>query len=195
LNAKTFGPQQFTYDAQRDVYICPQGQLLRRYRTEYTAEKVEYHADPASCNACPVKAACTPSAQGRAVHRRFEEAHLDRVRAYHAGEPYAKAMRKRKMWVEPLFAEGKQWHGMRRFHLRCLWRVNSEALLLAAGQNVKRLLQQRGWGRRPFPSAAAEVRDQRDVGSPRRLGDLLAPAGCSVQHDGDTATYRPLRAA
>jgi hypothetical protein len=43
--------------------------------------------------------------------------------------------------------------------LRRLWRVNSEALLLAAGQNLKRLLQQRGWGRRPFPDgvAAAEA--------------------------------------
>ena len=31
---------------------------------------------------------------------------------------YHKAMRKRQVWVEPLFAEGKQWHQMRRFRLR-----------------------------------------------------------------------------
>src|SRR5260370_17318579 len=64
-------------------------------------------------------------------------------------------MGKRKVWIEPLFAEGKQWHGMRRFRLRQLWRVNCEALLIASGQNLKRLLQQRGWGRRPFPDGAA----------------------------------------
>lgn len=128
-----YGPHQFTYDAERDVYVCPQDHPLRRYRTEYTAEKVEYRADAATCNACPVKAACTPSAHGRSVHRHFDEAYLDRVRAYHAGEPYAKAMRKRKVWVEPLFAEAKEWHGLRRFRLRSLWRVNSEALLIAAG--------------------------------------------------------------
>jgi hypothetical protein len=29
----------------------------------------------------------------------------ERVRGYHETEPYAKAMRKRKVWVEPLFAE------------------------------------------------------------------------------------------
>jgi DDE family transposase len=62
--------------------------------------------------------------------------------------------RKRSVWVEPLFAEGKQWHGMRRFRLRRLWRVNSEALLIASGQNLKRLLQKRGWGRRPFATEA-----------------------------------------
>src|ERR1700694_6064720 len=35
-----------------------------------------------------------------------------------------------------------------------LWRVNCEALVIASGQNLKRLLQQRGWGRRPFPTEA-----------------------------------------
>lgn len=149
-----YGPRRFTYDAERDVYVCPQGQPLRPYRRELLAEKVEYRAAPTICNACPVKAECTPSAHGRLVHRHFAEAYLDRVRAYHLGKPYAKAMRKRKVWVEPLFAEGKQWHGMRRFRLRSLWRVNTEALLLATGQNLKRLLQQRGWGQRPFPNGA-----------------------------------------
>jgi hypothetical protein len=59
------------------------------------------------------------------------------------------------VWVEPLFAEAKEWHGLRRFRLRHLWRVNCEALLTAAGQNLKRLLSTRGWGRRPLPSGAA----------------------------------------
>jgi hypothetical protein len=59
------------------------------------------------------------------------------------------------VWVEPLFAEEKDWHGLRRFRLRRLWRVNCEALLTAAGQNLKRLLAKRGWGRRPLPSGAA----------------------------------------
>ncbi|MFL5627116.1 MAG: transposase [Ktedonobacteraceae bacterium] len=79
---------------------------------------------------------------------------LDRVRAYSTTEAYQKAYRKRSVWVEPLFAEGKQWHGMRWFPLRRLWRVNCEALMRAAGQNLKRLLKKRGWGRRPFPAEA-----------------------------------------
>jgi hypothetical protein len=82
---------------------------------------------------------------------------LDRVRGYHATEPDAKAMRKRQVWVEPLFAEAKAWHGLRRFRLRGLEQVNGEARLIAAGQNLKRLLRYRGWGRRPFPTGAAGV--------------------------------------
>jgi hypothetical protein len=74
---------------------------------------------------------------------------------HRATEAYRKAMRKRQVWVEPFFAEAKEWHGLCRFRLRGLDNVNGEALLIAAGQNLKRLLSWRGWGRRPFPSGAA----------------------------------------
>jgi transposase len=150
-----FGPAQFIYDSEQDVYRCPQGQLLRPCRREYQAQKTEYRANAVTCNACPVKAACTPGTQGRIVHRSFQAAVQERVRAYQRTPAYEKALRKRQVWVEPLFGEGKQWHGMRRFRLRGLWRVNTEALLMATGQNLKRLLQQRGWEHRPFPDGAA----------------------------------------
>ena len=68
----------------------------------------------------PVKAPCTTSDHGRIVHRSFYEAYLDKVRGYHATEAYQKAMRKRQVWVEPLFAEAKEWHGLRRLRLRGL---------------------------------------------------------------------------
>jgi hypothetical protein len=55
---------------------------------------------------------------------------------------------------QPLFAEAKDWRGLRWFRLRLLWRVNIESLRIAAGQNLKRLLKKRCWGRRPFPAEA-----------------------------------------
>jgi transposase len=150
-----YGPAQFSDDAAQDVYVCPEGTLLRPARREYGAEKVEYRADATICNACPMKAECTPSDAGRAVHRSFHAAYLDRVRGYHETEAYAKAMRKRKVWIEPLFGEAKQWHGMRQFRLRGLQKVNIEGLFIATGQNLKRLLSAKGWGRRPWPDSAA----------------------------------------
>jgi hypothetical protein len=35
--------------------------------------------------------------------------------------------------------------------------VNGEALMIATGQNLKRLLKKRGWGRRPFPAEGAAL--------------------------------------
>ena len=109
-------------------------------------------ADAAVYNACPVKAACTTSAHGRKIHRSFYADYLDRVRSYHATEAYRRAMAKRKVWVEPLFAEGKAWHGLRRLRWRGLHNANVHGLLIAAGQNLKRWLAATGWGRRSGPT-------------------------------------------
>jgi Transposase DDE domain len=110
------------------------------------------HFSAGSYNACPVKAECTDSAHGRTILRPFLAEYLDLVRAYHETPAYEKAMRKRQVWVEPLFCEAKDWHGLRRFRLRGLDNANIEGLMVAAGQNLKRLLKKWGWGRRPWPT-------------------------------------------
>jgi transposase len=146
-----FGQDAFAYDAARDVYRCPADHLLARERIKHTEGVIVYRADPVSCNVCPLKAKCTESTRGRIVHRSLYAEYLDRVRGYHATQAYKKAMRKRQVWVEPLFAEAKLWHGLRRFRRRGLDNVNIEGLLIAAGQNLKRFLAATGWGRRHAP--------------------------------------------
>lgn len=44
---------------------------------------------------------------GPQVLRYFDEAYVDRVRAYRGTFPYEKALRKRRVWVKPLFAEAR----------------------------------------------------------------------------------------
>jgi hypothetical protein len=146
-----YGSSCFTYDADQDEYQCPQGQPLRRRKAKYTERVVVYQAEAGTCNACLLKAACTASHHGRQVRRPFEAEYLDRVRAYHQTALYGKMMRKRQVWVEPLFGEAKDWHGLRRFRLRGLWKLNCEGLLTATGQNLKRWLSSvRSWMRRAW---------------------------------------------
>src|SRR6266436_4735066 len=143
-----FSIEAFTYDAERDVYVCPAGKELHVFPAHSTERSLRYRAYARDCNHCPLKAQCTTGTRGRSLCRSVDEPCLERVHAYQQTEPYKKALRKRQVWVEPIFAEAKDWHGMRRFRLRRLWRVNCEALRIAAGQNLKRLLKKRGWGRR-----------------------------------------------
>ncbi len=149
-----FSPDRFRYEAARDIYICPAGKELHFVQGQSTDRQRRYRAYVKDCNACPLKAQCTTNKQGRSLCRSVDEEYLDRVRAYQPTEPYKKALRKRSVWVEPLFAEGKQWHGMRRLRLRERERVNCEALMRAAGQNLKRLLKKRGGRHRPGPAEA-----------------------------------------
>ena len=59
-------------------------------------------------------------------------------------------------------------------------RVNCEALVIASGQNLKRLLQKRGWGRRPFPTEAVA---------------LMPPPKRETEASLSTQTRTPLRRA
>jgi hypothetical protein len=103
-----FGRDAFAYDVERDVYRCPGSQELRFRKHKHTERVRIYQAPAAACDACALKAQCTTSTNGRQRKRSVDEAYLDRVRGYHAIEAYQKAMRKRQIWVEPLFAEAKK---------------------------------------------------------------------------------------
>ncbi|HZB82584.1 MAG TPA: transposase [Rubrobacteraceae bacterium] len=156
-----FGREDFTYDPKKDVYVCPAGKLLRPLGKKKDGEEdregkaTSYRAKASSCKRCELRARCTSNKLGRTLRRGPFEGYLDRVRAYRGTYPYEKALRKRQVWVEPLFAEAKDWHGMRRFRLRRLEKVNIEALLVASGQNIKRLLAAKDRGPRSLAQAAA----------------------------------------
>src|SRR4051794_29337044 len=157
-----FGREDFTYDPKEDVYVCPAGELLRPLGKKKNEEERErkvttYRAMASSCKTCQLRSRCTSDKLGRNLRRGPLEGYLDRVRSYAGTHSYQKALRKRKVWIEPLFGEAKDWHGMRRFRLRRLEKVNIEALLIASGQNVKRLLT--FGGHRPKkPAQAAALR-------------------------------------
>src|SRR5690348_6196664 len=127
-----FGKARFEYDAVADEYRCPQGTVLPFRKHDYTQQVYIYQAEAATCNSCALKAQCTTSDLGRQVKRNFAEEYQERVRAYEHTSAYQKARAKRRVWVEPLFGEAKQWHGLGRFRLRGLEKVNSESLLMAA---------------------------------------------------------------
>jgi hypothetical protein len=88
-----------------------------------------------------VKGECTGSKSGRHIFRSFFQKYLDEAEAYRQTEAYQKVMRKRSVWVEPLFGEAKEFHRLRRFRLRRLLKVNIEGVMVAAGQNLKRLIK------------------------------------------------------
>ena len=65
--------------------------------------------------------------EARGSHRSYslKDEYIDIIRSHMQTEPYQKAVRKRKVWIEPLFAEGKLWHCMGRVRTRTLRKVNA----------------------------------------------------------------------
>ena len=112
-----YGRDKFIYDEEQDEFRCPEGQPVPRYRPSTRRRSSSTGPTRPPATPAPVKAACTDSVHGRTIQRSVYAEYLEKVRSYHTTEAYKKAMRKRKVWVEPLFAEAKEWHGLRR--LRC----------------------------------------------------------------------------
>ncbi len=91
---------------------------------------------------------------------------------------------KRKVWVEPLFGESQQWHGLRRFRLRGLAKVNCEGVMTATGQNLKRLLASRGWGGVEPPGQAGTGRQRQHPHRTARIDQMYGDDG--VRWDGQS---------
>lgn len=155
VRTKVYSQERFQYDAQHDRYLCPQGQFLPWSSFDQYQQAFMYRTVPTICNACPVKSACTTSRYGRVVRRSVFQDYLDRVRAYRLTSAYRKALRKRSVWIEPMFGEAKQWHNLEKFRWRGLIKVNIQGLLTAAGQNIKRLLKDKPQPYHPDPGNVA----------------------------------------
>jgi hypothetical protein len=150
-----FSKEEFVYDPEQDLYQCPAGKVLRPKIFRAARNQILYKTETGTCDRCSLRSQCTDNKTGRQVLRYLEECYVDRVKSYRGTFAYEKALRKRRVWVEPLFGEAKEWHGLRRFRLRRLEKVNIEALLIACGQNIKRLVAARNRGPRTLAQAAA----------------------------------------
>ena len=135
-----FSKEEFAYDPEGDFYRCPAGETLTPKTFRTARNQLIYKTEPGTCDSCSLRPQCTDNNSGRQVLRHLEERYVDRVKGYRGTFAYEKALRKRRVWVEPLFGEAKDWHGLRRFRLRRLEKVNIEALMIASGQNTKRLV-------------------------------------------------------
>ncbi len=129
----------FAYDAERDVYVCPQGHdlPLRGVNTETRVKR--YKAKASQCRDCPLRAQCT-DAPSRTVVRLMDEEARQKARDLAETDAFQTARARRKK-IEMLFAHLKRWLKLTRLRLRGLSGANEEFLLAATAQNLKRLVK------------------------------------------------------
>jgi hypothetical protein len=73
----------FQYDADRDVYICPEGKQSVRKSYNRKSEGHQYIFDKQTCRACPLRSQCTESEKsGRTVFRSDYVAIYEEAREY-----------------------------------------------------------------------------------------------------------------
>src|SRR5882672_986823 len=134
----TFSRSDFTFDRERNVYVCPADKLLKTTGNVGSDHKVRYRALKRECRACPLKPQCCPNTPSRKVTRDVNEDARDHARAM-MGTPQFDRSRDERKKVEMRFAHLKTHHGFERMRLRGLSGARDEFYLAAIVQNLKTL--------------------------------------------------------
>src|SRR5947208_12129292 len=77
----TFSRADFTFDKDRNVYICPMGKLLKTTGRILAEHKYRYIASTCDCGPCPLKSKCCPNTPARMIPRDINEDARDVARA------------------------------------------------------------------------------------------------------------------
>jgi len=134
-----FTVEDFSYDEQRDEFTCPAGAILRYIGLDTTRSgRRRYRASKAACRDCVLRERCTRH-QYRTIQVGSYHAALIRLRADSRTASFRQFYRSRAPVIEGVFAEAKQWHGLRRAWRRGLAKMRVQCLLIAAVMNFKRL--------------------------------------------------------
>jgi transposase len=130
--------EDFTFDREHNVYVCPQGKLLHTTGRIHDGETLLYRARTSDCGPCPLKARCCPKAPERKIPRSIHEDARDAARALAKTEAFERSRHDRKR-VEMLFAHLKRILRLGRLRLRGPRGAKFEFTLAAIAQNLRRL--------------------------------------------------------
>ena len=133
-----FDRSRFSYDAERDDYLCPNGKRLALKQLKARVQNRIYAATPEDCIACPPKSQC-PQTRQRYVSRHTHEATFARMQAPLAQAPAM--MARRRETLEHSYAGLKYWiMGHARLLMRVLQGAGTETALAVSAYNMKRTI-------------------------------------------------------
>lgn len=138
--ANPFDKTHFTFDRERDGYLCPLGQFLPLERLTRNkagaAEKAVYRC---SNGECPSRTACSKDPKGRTVRRSPDDAAIAKQRARQQDPQLAALYSKRKTIIEPVFGQIKANDGFRRFTMRSLASARAQWSLICCAHNLRKM--------------------------------------------------------
>ena len=149
-----FGPKDFRYDAERDCMICPADETMRRSGYDASEQRVRYQAPGATCATCRLRAKCTDAKYGRRVGRLLYQDEVDWADGCFSAAERRHLMTRRKICAEGSFADATNNHGFKQARWRGLMKVRIQNLLIAAAQNLRKLLKAYRRGRAAALAAA-----------------------------------------
>jgi hypothetical protein len=139
LKRGVFIKQDFIYDAQNDIYICPAGQSLTKgaHRSDRQSD-INFYRHLSACFDCHLKPRCTTE-KLRRIRRWDQEDVLDNIERRLEEKP--DAMQVRRSTVEHPFGTLKAWMGYTHFLTLTREKVAAKMSLHVLAYNFKRVLK------------------------------------------------------
>ena len=143
----SFAPDQLHYNEEEDYLVCPMGQQMHNIGTYTTQNRSGYEQtitryQASHCHGCPLRGACHKSKGNRIAERNHHARKLQNKAAQRLRTEAGIQKRKKRCYdVEPIFANGKQNKGFRRFRLGGKEKVSIEIGLRALSHNLQKLIK------------------------------------------------------
>ena len=134
-----YSKSDFTYDEEKDEYICPDEKTLSYSTTDRKGYRI-YKSDPSKCGSCPLLSRCTSSKNHQksiAVH--IWNRYLKECEERRNTEEWKKIYPLRKETIERDFGDCKENHCLRYTRLRGLKKNSHQAAIIFASHNLKKL--------------------------------------------------------
>ena len=131
--------EDFTYDADKDAYICPANrELPYSYKTVESGKLLYGYTSVITCKSCAARDQCTRGTAARHIRRWEHEDRLENMEAILQSMP--EIMKIRKSTVEHPFGTIKSWMGATHFLTKRLENVSTEMNLHVLAYNMKRMI-------------------------------------------------------
>jgi len=133
---------RFSYDADNDQCICPQGETLAFDHIKKRDKVQPYAVRVYRCSSyetCAVRWQCSSSVKGRTIQIHPNHDALVRQREKQKDEAMRAALKRRGSTVEPVFGWSKETMGFRRWTFRGKEKVQTQWLVLCTAMNLLRL--------------------------------------------------------
>jgi transposase len=166
-NPGLYEARRFQYAAERDAYLCPQGQWLKRHGTSGRGYG-HYRAAKSVCAACVCCGQCTTARDGRALTRSLGQEWIEWADGCFSREHRRRLRRRRMYRAEGSFADAANHHGYKRARWRGLVGLTMQNLLVAAAQNLRKLLRA-SWRKPATALLSVGHAGRLDVAAVRRL--------------------------
>lgn len=137
-----YAKSRFTYDAERDAYLCPRAEVLAFERLEQPTTGKPHARRVYRCHnaQCPVRDQCTTDKKGRAIKRLATEEAFQRQVARQSGADKRVLMSLRKEIIEHTFGNIKANRGFRRFTAFGLFGAAAQWALICLAVNLRKLV-------------------------------------------------------